>query len=109
MLFFEERARLVILTRSLLLTQYQVADDGRVTRIMQVKMSVAGDLSSTGLHSVVWAGSGVLAIATQERMLRLQRKKRIVADAILGEGEGSAALTEDDVELLFAPLGAKSP
>lgn len=71
MLFFEERARLVILTRSLLLTQYQVAEDGKVSRVMQVKLSVAGDLSSTGLHSVVWAGAGVLAIATQERMLRL--------------------------------------
>ena len=70
MLFFEERARLVIFTRSMLLTQYQVADDGKVTRVMQVKMSVAGDLSQTGLRSVVWAGSGVLAIATQERMLR---------------------------------------
>lgn len=70
MLFFEERARLVIFTRSLLLTQYQVAEDGKVSRVMQVKMSVAGDLSQTGLRSVVWAGSGVLAMATQERMLR---------------------------------------
>jgi SNF2 family DNA or RNA helicase len=55
------------------------------------------------VHHLYVAGS------VEERMLRLQRKKRIVADAILGEGEGSAALTEDDVELLFAPLGAKSP
>ena len=71
MLFFEERSRLVLLTRSLLLTQYQVGEDGKVTRVMQVKLSVAGDLSSSGIHSVVWAGAGVLAIATQERMLRL--------------------------------------
>jgi SNF2 family DNA or RNA helicase len=53
------------------------------------------------VHHLYVAGS------VEERMLRLQRKKRIVADAILGEGEGSAALTEDDVELLFAPLGAR--
>ncbi len=53
------------------------------------------------VHHLYVAGS------VEERMLRLQRKKRIVADAILGEGEGSAALTEDDVELLFAPLGVR--
>lgn len=53
------------------------------------------------VHHLYVAGS------VEERMLRLQRKKRIVADAILGEGEGGAALTEDDVELLFAPLGVR--
>jgi len=53
------------------------------------------------VHHLYVAGS------VEERMLRLQRRKRTVADAILGEGEGSAALTEDDVELLFAPLGAR--
>jgi len=36
MLFYEERARLVIITRALMLTQYIVAEDGRVTRGMQV-------------------------------------------------------------------------
>ena len=40
MLFYEERNRLVIVTRSLLLTQYQVGDDGKVSRVMQVSMSV---------------------------------------------------------------------
>jgi intraflagellar transport protein 140 len=42
MLFFEERSRLVIITKSMLLTQYQVGDDGKVTRVMQVKMSARG-------------------------------------------------------------------
>lgn len=36
MLFFEERSRLVIITRSLMLTQYQVGEDGKVTRVQQV-------------------------------------------------------------------------
>jgi intraflagellar transport protein 140 len=71
MLFYEERSRLVIITRSLLLTQYQVAEDGRVTRVMQVKMSVAGDVAEKGLKSVVWASPGLIAAATQEKMVRL--------------------------------------
>jgi intraflagellar transport protein 140 len=59
MLFYEERARLVIINRSLLLTQYQVAEDGRVSRVMQVKMSVAGDVTEKGLKCVVWASPGM--------------------------------------------------
>jgi WD40 repeat protein len=71
MLFFEERSRLVVITRSLLLTQYQVAEDGRVNRVMQVKLSVAGDVADRGLQSVVWASPGLLAIATHEKFIRL--------------------------------------
>lgn len=71
MLFFEERSRLVIITRSLLLTQYQVADDGKVTRLVQVKLSVAGDVAEKGLKSVVWASPGLVAAATQEKMVTL--------------------------------------
>ena len=71
MLFYEERSRLVIITRSLLLTQYQVAEDGKVTRVMQVKLSVAGDVAEKGLKHVIWASPGLLAIATQEKMVRL--------------------------------------
>ena len=71
MLFYEERARLIIVTRSLLLTQYQVGDDGKVSRVMQVKLSVAGDVAEKGLKSVVWASPGLLCMATQEKMVRL--------------------------------------
>jgi intraflagellar transport protein 140 len=71
MLFFEERSRLVIITRAFLLTQYQVADDGRVSRVMQVKMSIAGDVDKKGLKSVIWASPGLLAAASQEKMVRL--------------------------------------
>jgi hypothetical protein len=39
-------------------------------------------------------------------MLRLQCRKRKMSDAILGEAEAMGALTEEDVEVLFAPLGA---
>ena len=71
MLYFEERQRLIIVTRSLLLTQYQVAEDGKVTRVMQVKLSVAGDVAERGLKNVEWASPGLLVMATQEKMVRL--------------------------------------
>ena len=45
MLYFEERSSLVIITRSLLLTQYSVSDDGRVQRAAQVKLSVPQDVA----------------------------------------------------------------
>jgi intraflagellar transport protein 140 len=75
MMFFEERSRLVIITRSLMLTQYQVAEDGKVSRVMQMKLSVAGDLKDMsekerGLRHVVWASPGLLAAATHEKMVR---------------------------------------
>lgn len=71
MLYFEERARLVIITRSLLLTQYHVSDDGRVGRVAQVKLSVPQDVAVKGIQSIVWAGPGLLAAATEEKIVRL--------------------------------------
>ncbi len=71
MLFYEDTGRLVILTKSLMLTQYQVGEDGRVTRLNQVKISVPKDVADNGLKSLAWAGSGLLAAATQERMIRV--------------------------------------
>ena len=71
MLYFEERSRLVIITRSLLLTQYHVSDDGRVARVAQVKLSVPQDVAVKGIQSIVWAGPGLLAAATEEKIVRL--------------------------------------
>ncbi len=43
--------------------------------------------------------------SVEERMLKLQERKRRLADAILaGEVPEDASLTEEDVEVLFAPL-----
>lgn len=70
MMFLEERSRLVVINRSCLLTQYHVSDDGKVSRVMQVKLSISPDLSDRGLKSVVWAGPGILAMATEEKMVR---------------------------------------
>ena len=44
--------------------------------------------------------------SVEERILGLQRSKRHVADAILGNGHAASALSENDVDVLFAPLGA---
>lgn len=71
MLFFEETARLLVITRSMMLTQYQVAADGKVSRLSQVKLSVAGDILSSGIKSAVWVGSGLIAAATLEKVVRV--------------------------------------
>jgi intraflagellar transport protein 140 len=70
MMFFEEKSRLIVINRSALLTQYHVSDDGKVTRLMQVKLSISPDLMDKGLKSVVWAGPGILAAATEEKVIR---------------------------------------
>jgi superfamily II DNA or RNA helicase len=47
--------------------------------------------------------------SVEERILALQKSKRHVADAILGEADAaraSSALSEPEVDVLFAPLGA---
>eukprot|EP01036_Dinobryon_divergens_P023347 gene23347-31681_t len=71
MMFFEEKSRLIIITRSFLLSQYHVADDGKVTRVSQVKLSVPPDILEKGIKSIVWAGPGLLAAATEEKIVRL--------------------------------------
>ncbi len=44
--------------------------------------------------------------SVEERILGLQRSKRHMADAILGEGQQGAVLTENEIDVLFAPLSA---
>jgi SNF2 family DNA or RNA helicase len=59
-----------------------------------------GQTKPVFVHHLYIAGS------VEERMLRLQARKRKVADAILGAGDAQGALTEEDVDILFAPLSA---
>ncbi|MEZ4257865.1 MAG: DEAD/DEAH box helicase [Polyangiaceae bacterium] len=58
-----------------------------------------------GQKKPVLAYNLFVAGSVEERILALQKKKSHVADAILGNG-ASTALTEDDLDVLFAPLGA---
>jgi len=44
--------------------------------------------------------------SVEERILGLQRSKRHVADAILGNGTAANVLSEEQIDVLFAPLGA---
>ena len=44
--------------------------------------------------------------SVEERILGLQRSKRHVADAILGQGAAGGGMTEAELDVLFAPLGA---
>jgi len=62
----------------------------RAYRIGQTKPVVATNLFVQG--------------SVEERMLALQRRKRKLADGVLAGGAGKIALSEDDVEELFAPL-----
>jgi len=66
MLFYEEKKRLIILTRSLLMIQLQVGDNGLISPVMKVKLSVTG-----AMKQVAWAGPGLLATASvEEKMIR---------------------------------------
>ncbi|AKV00791.1 Superfamily II DNA/RNA helicase, SNF2 family [Labilithrix luteola] len=44
--------------------------------------------------------------SVEERILGLQQSKRHVADAILGNATAGSGLTENEIDVLFAPLGA---
>lgn len=68
MLFYEEKSRLVVITRTGMLTQYHVSDDGKVSRLSQFKLGFSVD--ANGLKNVVWAGPGVLVMATEEKVVR---------------------------------------
>ncbi len=74
--FYADKGRLVIITRSLLMTQLAVAPDGRVTPVMKVKLSIAGTASSAGVTNTAWIGPGALAAAAGESMLRVWDLRR---------------------------------
>jgi superfamily II DNA or RNA helicase len=57
-----------------------------------------GQKKQVTVHHLYVAGS------VEERILRMQKRKKNVADAILGAGEATGALTESDVEMLLSPL-----
>lgn len=70
--------------------QAQATD--RAYRIGQKKPVIAYQLFAAG--------------SVEERILGLQRSKKHVADAILGQGAAASSLTEAELDVLFAPLGA---
>jgi len=59
-----------------------------------------GQKKQVFVHHLYVAGS------VEERILRMQKKKKHVADAILGAGSADGVLTENDVEMLLSPLAA---
>jgi superfamily II DNA or RNA helicase len=59
-----------------------------------------GQTSPVFVHNLIVAGS------VEERMLRLQEKKRHLADTILGNQGPAANLSEEDVDDLFAPMSS---
>jgi superfamily II DNA or RNA helicase len=57
-----------------------------------------GQQNPVFVHNLIVAGS------VEDRMMRLKEKKRHLADSILGDTGGTAGLSEEDVDDLFAPL-----
>jgi len=57
-----------------------------------------GQQNPVFVHNLIVSGS------VEERMLRLQERKRHLADSILGVTGQAAPLSEEDVDDLFAPL-----
>ena len=59
-----------------------------------------GQTKPVFVHNLIVSGS------VEERMLRLQERKKLLADAIVGgAGPSGSGLSEEDVSDLFAPLG----
>ena len=103
LMFYEEKMRLVIITRSLLMTQIQVNEDGRVAPVMKVKLSVAGDASSRGVRNVSWAGPGLLAAACGENMLRFWDLAKD-ENYVLTLNSAGLARSERAISIAFNPL-----
>ena len=55
-----------------------------------------------GQHKPVFVHKLIVAGSVEEEMMRLQRRKQLLADGLLGAGP--TALTEDNISRLFAPL-----
>jgi intraflagellar transport protein 140 len=64
---YAERNRLIIITKSYLMIQLSIDEEGIVTPQGKFKLSIAGE---NGLRSVLWAGPGLLAAATGESLIR---------------------------------------
>ena len=67
MLFFAARHRLIIITKTLQMTQIQVAPDGKVSPFSKVKLSIKAE---DGALNAIWAEPGMLVTASGESMLR---------------------------------------
>ncbi|XP_077980431.1 intraflagellar transport protein 140 homolog [Glandiceps talaboti] len=66
LLYNEYKDVLVVVTESLMLSQFSVAPEGHCQELMKVKLS-----GKLGDFDVIWAGRGVLAVATGETLIRM--------------------------------------
>mmetsp|Transcript_12859 Transcript_12859/g.39684 ORF Transcript_12859/g.39684 Transcript_12859/m.39684 type:complete len:84 (+) Transcript_12859:874-1125(+) len=77
MLFFETKSRLVILTRALVLIQFQISHDHKAVPVMKMKVAVAGGAVESGIKHICWAGPGVIAAATGEVCMASTSKSKL--------------------------------
>ncbi|XP_070580461.1 intraflagellar transport protein 140 homolog isoform X2 [Ptychodera flava] len=66
LLYNEYKDILVVVTETLMLSQFSVSSDGHCQEIMKVKLS-----GKLGDFQVIWAGRGLLAVATGETLIRM--------------------------------------
>ncbi|XP_077862626.1 intraflagellar transport protein 140 homolog [Saccoglossus kowalevskii] len=66
LLYNEYKDILVVVTESLMLSQFSVSPEGHVQELMKVKLS-----GKQGEFDAIWAGRGLLAIATGETVIRM--------------------------------------
>eukprot|EP00057_Strongylocentrotus_purpuratus_P021032 XP_011675506.1 PREDICTED: intraflagellar transport protein 140 homolog [Strongylocentrotus purpuratus] len=67
LLYNSHRNVMVVVTRSMALSQYSVSQDGKLTEMMKVKLSGKPNDSDCDM---VWAGKGILATASGESLVR---------------------------------------
>ncbi|XP_041473205.1 intraflagellar transport protein 140 homolog isoform X2 [Lytechinus variegatus] len=68
LLYNSHRNVMVVVTKSMALSQYSVSQDGKLTEMMKVKLSGKPNDSDCDM---VWAGKGLLATASGESLVRM--------------------------------------
>ena len=76
LVFYEERSQLILVTRTLLMTQLLLTREGEVRPGIKVKLSVAGDAKERGIRDLLWAGPGLLTTASGEGLVRFWNLSR---------------------------------
>ncbi|XP_023244589.1 intraflagellar transport protein 140 homolog [Centruroides sculpturatus] len=104
LLHYSERNRLIVVTESLNLVQYQIGEEGNLTELTRVKLS--GKSADVG---VIWTCPSILAVNSGERVMRLWNLENgsnfvlSLDDSNLGESsEALTCMAYDDVRSVLS-------
>lgn len=70
MLVFETKNRIIIFTRSFCLIQLDIKENGTISQLSNVRVSVSGEPLENGICHITWVAPGVIASATREKFIR---------------------------------------